>query len=148
MPNSYPKLPSDLENGVVETIKILNEKGYITICSCEGHIYSLDNLWDKNYSPIWIVFESPECTPKQPPSIEGYKDVLEGNVWRNRHSGYYLGGYKATKNSPIQYGLWVGFDFRKREIKKRSSGDIHKEHERVLKELETWAREELKERND
>ena len=127
---------ADLDSGIADIVVELNKKGYLTKCSCEGHLYEYTNKsWNYNYSPIWLDFKNEACMPPYPPQIEGYT-YKRTKPWYDKHSGWYMGEYSPLKGC-IQYGLWVGFSFYKREIKTR--GDIHKEHERVLKEVLKWA---------
>lgn len=140
--NVRTKLPggyADLDAGIVDLVVTLNKKGYRTTCSCEGHLYEYTSKsWNYNYSPVWIVFEDERYLPPYPPVIEGYENEMD-NPWRSKSGGWYLGKYEVFKYS-YQYALWIGFTFYKREIKKRCDGNIHKEHERVLKELLSWAK--------
>ena len=123
-----------MDEGIAETIKILNEKGYRTTCSCEGHIYYCDGYVNPKkrreygqYSPVWIVFEYgylPSYLPEVYPRVDK----------NNGHASVYLSSKKD-----LWQELFVYFELNKKERGKFSEGDVHKEHERVLNEVLKWA---------
>ena len=126
----------NLDSGIVDIVLELNKKGYTTNCSCEGHLREwTSKAWNYNYSPVWISFIDKEHMPPYAPKIMGY-DTEMADPWKSRTNGYYLGEYQPIKSAPIQYGLWVGFTFYKKQIKR----DIHVEHERILKKIYEWAK--------
>ena len=119
-----------LDNGIADIIVELNNKGYRTICSCEGHMYDCTGYKKpKNrreygqYSPVWIVFKSGHLPP-YPPIIKGYISS-KLDPWKCEHARIFFGSDE----------LAIAFETYKRY--RPDNVDI--EHKRVLNEVLKWA---------
>lgn len=113
----------ELDSGIAEAIKILNEKGYFTTCCCEGH-----KMWCDGYkhpkqrieygqfSPLFIDFRQ-DCIPPYFPQIYPYtasKNHARQIFERDRFVVYF-------------------------ELYKRQRSNVDEEHLRVLNEILKWA---------
>ncbi|WP_028243932.1 hypothetical protein [Pseudobutyrivibrio ruminis] len=134
----------NLDEGLAETIVILNEKGYITTCCCEGHKQFCEGYAQPKrrqeygqYWPIWIEFQDGYLPPYSP-NIYPHTDDYEG--WKNGHAREFMGLRKVFKNSDAVPTLLVSFEAPKRERKKFSDGDVDKEHKRALELVLAWAK--------
>ena len=127
-----------LDEGIAEAIVILNEKGYVTTCCCEGHKQLCEGYAQPKrrqeygqYSPIWISFKD-NYLPPYPPNVYAQSEDSDG--WKKGHAREFLGIYDGTPT------LFISFEIPKRERKIFSGGDVDEEHKRALKKVLDWAK--------
>lgn len=102
---------NDIDVGMREIIRVLNDKGYETVACCEGH-------WKEKYNRyvgMYIYFKEPILFP----IIEGYK-----NDKKNTKNGHYY----TRKNKKCHY--WV-----EPRYKRMSKEEKDIEHEKLLNEI-------------
>ena len=128
-----------LDKGIADIVVILNEKGYTTECSCEGHYWYCDGYANPKkrreygqYRPIWLVF-SKGCMPPYPPDIYPLDNDTE--PWACEHARVYMDNQRNGMNE-----LLVNFESYKRLRKNFSNGDVEAEHNKALVNVLEWAK--------
>ena len=117
-----------LDEGIANVVLILNEKGYETICSCEGHY---DESKDQ-YSTYWIWFKN-GCYPLSSPQIDGYDyvEITKPKHAQPKHATVCKKTYKLEE-------LIIYNESYKRPRPKNET--VHDTHKRLTKQVLEWAK--------
>ena len=124
----------DIDDGLKETISILNKKGYTTFGCCEGHWHEGTN----GYWHAYIAFRS-GCFPREP-RLTGFKHANLCNELYTTTEESEVVSENSMKYelSPARNDLFIRFSFKNIDMTREEKD---RAHSAFLEELLEWAKQ-------